>query len=53
LSCISDDEGEWDVAVVDIPNTLVETRVKNKKDMAFIKIRGILVGILVEIAPDV
>jgi hypothetical protein len=37
---------------VDIPNTSVQTRVENEKDMAFIKIRGILVDILVEIAPE-
>jgi hypothetical protein len=53
LSCIIDAEEEWDVAVVDIPNAFVQTRVKNEKDMAFIKIQGILVDILVEIAPDV
>jgi hypothetical protein len=32
---------------------IFQTRVKNEKDMSFIKIRGILVDILVEIAPDV
>jgi hypothetical protein len=53
LSRIIDDEEEQDVAVVDIPNAFVQTRVENEKDMAFIKIRGILVDILVEIAPDV
>jgi hypothetical protein len=53
LSCIIDAEEEWDVAVVDIPNAFVHTRVENEKDMAYIKIRGILVDILVEIAPDV
>jgi hypothetical protein len=37
---------------VDIPNAFVQTRVENEKDMAFIKIRGILVDILVEIAPE-
>jgi hypothetical protein len=53
LSCIIDAEEERDVAVVDIPNAFVQTRVENEKDMAFIKIQGILVDILVEIAPDV
>jgi hypothetical protein len=53
LSCIIDAEEERDVAVVDITNAFVQTRVENKKDMAFIKIRGILVDILMEIAPDV
>jgi hypothetical protein len=50
LSCTIDAEEEQDVAAVDIPNTFVQTRVENEKDMAFIKIRGILVDILVEIA---
>jgi hypothetical protein len=53
LSCIIDAEEERDVAVVDILNAFVQTRVETEKDMAFIKIRGILVDILVEIAPDV
>jgi hypothetical protein len=47
LSCIIDAEEHRDVAVVDIPNACVQTRVENEKDMAFIKIRGILVDILV------
>jgi hypothetical protein len=51
-SCIIDTEEHRDVAVVDIPNAFVQTRVENEKDMAFIKIRGILVDILVEIAPE-
>jgi hypothetical protein len=53
LSCIIDAEEGRDVAVVDIPNAFVQTRVENERDMAFIKIRGVLVDILVEIAPDV
>jgi hypothetical protein len=52
LSCIIDAEEHRDVAVVDIPNVFVQTRVENEKDMAFIKIQGILVDILVEIAPE-
>jgi hypothetical protein len=43
LLCIIDSEEERDVAVVDIPNTFVQTRVENKKGVAVIKIRGILV----------
>jgi hypothetical protein len=38
--------------IVDIPNAFAQTRVENEKYMAFIKIRGILVDILVEIAPE-
>jgi hypothetical protein len=53
LSCIIDAEEDRDVAVVYIPNAFFQTQVKNEKDMAFIKIRGIIVDILVEIAPDV
>jgi hypothetical protein len=53
LSRIIDAKEEWDVAVVDIPNAFIQTRVENEKDMAFIKIRVILLDILVEIAPDV
>jgi hypothetical protein len=52
LSCIIDVEEHIDVAVVDIPNAFIQTRVENEKDMAFIKIRGILVDILVEVAPE-
>jgi hypothetical protein len=52
LSCIIDAEEHRDVAVVDIPNAFVQTRMENEKDMAFIKIRGILVDILVDIAPE-
>jgi hypothetical protein len=53
ILCIIDAEEHRDVAIVDIPNACVQTRVENEKDMAFIKIRGILVNILVEIAPEV
>jgi hypothetical protein len=52
LSCIIYAEEHRDVAIVDIPNAFVQTHMENKKDMAFIKIRGILVDILVEIAPE-
>jgi hypothetical protein len=42
LSCIIDADEHRDVAVVDIPNAFVQTRAENEKDMAFIKIQGIL-----------
>jgi hypothetical protein len=51
LAFIIDAEEGIDVAVVDIPNAFVQTRVENETDMAFINIRGVLVDILVEIAP--
>jgi hypothetical protein len=53
LSCIIGAEEERDVAVVDIPNAFVQTHVEKENYMVFIKIRGILVDILVGIAPDV
>ena len=53
LPCIIDAEEERDVAVIDIPNAFIQTRVEDKKYMAFIKICGFLVDVLVEIAPDV
>jgi hypothetical protein len=53
LSCIIDAEEGRDVAVVDVPNAFTQTRVEDEKDMAFIKIRGVLVDILVDVAPDV
>jgi hypothetical protein len=53
MLCIIDAQEVRDITVVNILNAFVQTRVENEKDMAFIKIRGILVEILVEIAPDV
>ena len=53
LTCIVDAEEGRDVAVVDIPNAFIQTRVQDEKDMAYIRIRGVLVDVLVDIAPDV
>ena len=53
LSCIIEAEEVRDVAVINIPNAFIQTRVEDEKDMAFIKIQGVLVDILVEIAPDI
>jgi hypothetical protein len=53
LTCIIDAEEARDVAIVDIPNAFIQTHIEDEKDMAIIKICGILVDILVEIAPDV
>ena len=38
---------------IDIPNAFIQTKVKDPKHRALIKIKGILVDILVEIAPEV
>jgi hypothetical protein len=53
LSCIINAKEGRDVAVIDIPNAFIQTRVEDEGDMAIIKIRGVLVDILVKIAPDV
>ena len=53
LTCIIDAEEERDVAVVDIPNAFIQTRIEDEEDMAIIKIRGVLVDMLTDIAPDV
>ena len=42
-----------DVAVIDIPNAFIQTQIEHEKDMAIIKIRGILVSMLLYIAPNV
>jgi hypothetical protein len=44
---------ERDVASIDIPNAFIQTRVEDEEDMAIIKIRGVLMDILVQIAPNV
>jgi hypothetical protein len=53
LTCIIDADEGRDVAVLDIPNAFIQTRVEDEKDMDIIKIRGILVDMLLDIAPDV
>jgi hypothetical protein len=53
LPFIIDAEEGRAITVADIPNAFVQTRVEKEKDMTFIKIFGVLVDILVEIAPDV
>jgi Reverse transcriptase (RNA-dependent DNA polymerase) len=53
LSCIIDAQEGRDVAVIDIPNAFIQTRIEDEGDMAIIKLRGVLVDILVTIAPDV
>jgi hypothetical protein len=53
LTCIIDADEGRDVAVIDIPNAFIQTKIEDEKDMAIIKIRGILVDMLLDIAPDV
>ncbi len=53
LTCIVDANKNRDVAIVDIPNSFIQSIVEDKKDKALICIRGPLVDILVSIAPNV
>ena len=52
LSCIIDAEEERYVAVINTPNTFIQTLVEHEKDIEFIKICGVLVDIMVKIAPE-
>jgi hypothetical protein len=53
LSCIIDAKEKRDVAIINIPNAFIQMRVEDEEDMAIIKIRGVLMDILVQIAPNV
>ncbi len=53
LLCIINAKEGRDVTVINIPNAFIQTQVEDEGDMAIIKIRGVLVDILVQIAPDV
>jgi hypothetical protein len=54
LSCIIDAKEGRDVAVIHIPNAFIQMRVEDEGDtMAIIKICGVLIDILVQIAPNV
>ncbi len=53
LTCLVDANKNRDVAIVDIPNSFVQTVVEDEKDKALIRIRGPLFDILVSIAPNV
>jgi hypothetical protein len=48
-----DAEEEREVAVIDVPNAFIQTVVEDKKKRVIIRIRGMLVDMLVKIAPEV
>jgi hypothetical protein len=52
LTCIIDAEEDRDVAVIDIPNAFIQTKVEDEKDRVFIRVRGELANILVDIDKD-
>ena len=53
LTSIVDALEERDVAIVDIPNAFIQTVVKEKSKRVIIRIRGMLVDMLLKIAPEV
>jgi hypothetical protein len=53
LTCIIDAEEGRDASVVDISNTFIQTKIEDEVNMAIIKLRGILVDMLVDIAPNI
>ena len=53
LTSIVDAAEKIDVAIIDIPNALIRTRVENKKDQVIIQIWGALVDWVTKTAPEV
>ena len=53
LTSIIDAHEGRDVAVIDIPNAFIQTRVDNPKDRVVIRMRGVVVDWLVNAAPEV
>jgi hypothetical protein len=53
LSCIINAKEERDVTVINIPNAFIQMQLEDEEDMAIIKICGVLMDILIQIAPDV
>ena len=47
-----DSKENRDVEVIETPNTFIQTRVEEKKYMAIIKLRGVLVDHLCKISSD-
>jgi len=53
LTSMIDASEERDVAVIDIPNAFVQTRITNDADMAIMRMRGKLAELLVKVAPKI
>ena len=53
LTSIVDAAETRDVAIIDIPNAFIQTRVENKKDRVIIRIRGVLVEWVAKTDPEV
>jgi hypothetical protein len=53
LTCVIDTLNNQDIAVINVPNALVQAVVKDEEHRVIIHIKGPLVDILASIAPDV
>ena len=53
LTSIIDTVEERETAVIDIPNAFIQTMVKDKEKRVIMRICGMLVDMLVKIAPDI
>ncbi len=53
LTCVIDALEDQDIAVINIPNTFVQSVIKDEEHRVVVRIRGPLVDIVVSIAPDV
>jgi hypothetical protein len=49
LTCMIAAEEGRDVAIVDIPNAFIQTKVEDEKDMAIVRVKGYLVDVLCKI----
>ena len=41
------------MAIIDIPNAFVTTRIENKKDIVIVRLRGKLAKLMVATAPEI
>jgi hypothetical protein len=53
LTSIVDAKEKRDVAIINIPNAFIQTVVEDKKDQVIMRIQGVIVNMLVRVAPDV
>jgi hypothetical protein len=53
LTAVIDAKKGQDVAVIDIPNAFVQTRLENEEDKAIMRLRGKLAELMVKVVPKI
>ena len=53
LTSTIDASEERDVAVIDIPNAFIQTRIKNYEDKVIMRLRGKLADLMIKTAPEI